>query len=96
MSPIEAKRVLRLWDSHGKLYTRIIERERRLARIPVCQNCGVRCTVCAPKFGQPARCCLSSQLGREGQIQDSTPPEHPYDGESGETFDAQVFAGKPE
>ena len=39
-----------------------IQKEERIARermkIPVCQNCGVRCTVCAPKFGQPARCCL--------------------------------------
>src|SRR5438874_1129404 len=33
-----------------------IRRERM--KIPVCRNCGVRCTVCAPKFGQPARCCL--------------------------------------
>ena len=69
---------------------------RHTLTIPFCKVCGDACTVCAPKFGQPARCCLSSQLAREGQIQDSTPPEHPYDGESGETFDAQVFAGKPE
>jgi len=70
---------------------------RHVLKIPFCRQCGDACTVCAPKFGQPTRCCLSSQLARrEGQIKASTPPEHPYDGESGETFDAQVFAGKPE
>src|SRR6266705_199727 len=48
----------------GKLYVRISDRERRLARIPVCPNCGVRCTACLHlKKGQgfadaPKLCCL--------------------------------------
>ena len=55
---------LRHWNEHGKLYTRISDRERRLARIPVCPNCGVRCTACVHlKKGQafadaPKLCCL--------------------------------------
>ena len=60
---------------------------RHVLKIPFCRQCGDACTVCAPKFGQPSRCCLSSQLAREGQIKASTPPEHPYE---------QIFAGKPE
>jgi len=55
---------LRHWNEHGKLYTRISDRERRFARIPACPNCGVRCTACLHlKQGQafadaPKLCCL--------------------------------------
>ncbi len=38
---------------------------RHVLKIPFCRQCGDACTVCAPKFGQPTRCCLSSQLARE-------------------------------
>ena len=71
---------------------------RERMRIPACPSCGVHCSVCSGYKTNPPHdfCCLSSQLAREGQIQDSTPPEHPYDGESGDAFNAQIFAGKPE
>ena len=54
----------RQWNAYGKLYSRISDRDRRLARIPVCKNCGIKCTVChSLKNGQafadhPKLCCL--------------------------------------
>ena len=54
----------RQWGPNGKRYRRISERDRELAKIPVCSNCGVRCTGCVHlKIGQafadqPKLCCL--------------------------------------
>lgn len=46
VGPLDTPRRVRAW--HGPLYEkrRIAARDAMVAKIPVCDSCGVRCTVC--------------------------------------------------